>query len=170
LPTYTENFFFVGFTARETDAEKVAAFENIEKERTKSIKAFIKETEVINPLVAYSQHNKLGLKIFPGINITKSNLRLLSYAITSGFDKCKFKEDKEIDAVVIGKSAIYLIETKSSIHGVFVSLISLIEVGLSPGAHVINKSFRNYGHLSVMTGSQEIKSFFDQEIDLILIK
>ncbi len=109
----------------------MATFKNIDNERATAVKAFNKETDVINPLVAYSDCNKLGLKIFPGVDITKAKLGLISLVVTGKF---KFKQEKEIDAVVIGKSAIYLVETKSSCHGVFVSLIKSIEVAELPAA------------------------------------
>ena len=96
------------------------AFRKKETERTNWGVGHKNESKVISELVQYSQREKLGLKIFPEVLITDEKMVTFSAAVKSSNEFGK--EQMEIDVVAIGKSAIFLVETKSSIYGVFVSL------------------------------------------------
>jgi hypothetical protein len=105
-------------------------FEKTETGRTSDIKGFQNEQKVVNALVEYSQLKELGLKIFQGVDVNYKKASALSAALKPT-DVYKDKVNQmEIDIVAIGKSAIYLVETKSSIGQVLVSLIKSFETAL----------------------------------------
>jgi hypothetical protein len=104
---------------------RLEKFEKTETGRTSEVKGFQNEQKVVNALVEYSQLKKLGLKIFQGVDVNYKKANGLSAALKSeNIDNVK---TMEIDIVAIGNSAIYLVETKSSIGQVLVSLFKSIE-------------------------------------------
>ena len=110
------------FTTIVLGSEKtVKQFRETETRRAGYVVGHKNESKVISELVQYSQREKLGLKIFPEVEITPEKMVTLLAAVESPE---KFGEEKnmEIDVVAIGKSAIYLVETKSSIRSMFVSI------------------------------------------------
>ncbi len=103
-------------------------FQKTETERTAQVTGFKNEAKVMAALVEFSQANNLGLKIFPGVEITNKKTGPLSAAFSSPDELGVGKsQSMEIDVVAIGKSAIYLLEIKSSIEAVLVGLFKSIE-------------------------------------------
>jgi hypothetical protein len=105
----------------ENKEKRLEEFKEVETGRTDKVKSFKNEQKAVNPLVEYSQLKELGLKIFQGVEVNYKKAEALATAL--GSDKIKDVKNMEIDIVAIGKSAIYLVETKSSISQVIVSLI-----------------------------------------------
>ena len=99
----------------------MAKFRETETKRAGQRVGHKNESKVISELVQYSQREKLGLKIFPGFEITPEKMVTLSAAVESS-DEFGQMKNMEIDVVAIGKSAVYLVEIKSSIKSVFVSI------------------------------------------------
>jgi hypothetical protein len=118
---YTKLFYIIG---SEATKEKFLKTEKIE--RNAQVIGFRSELKVIDRLVEYSQStkNSLGLKIFSGVELTIEKTGPLSAAFSSSTDSFGLKNGHcmEIDIVAIGKSAIYLVESKSSIEKVLVSI------------------------------------------------
>ncbi len=94
------------------------------------VKGFKNEQKVDNPLVRYSQDKNLGLKIFQGMDVNYKKAKALSAALKPNDVYKSQVNQMEIDIVVIGKSVIYLFETKSSIGEVLVSSIKSIEAAI----------------------------------------
>ncbi len=107
---------------------RLEEFKNTETGRTSEVKGFQNEQKVVNALVKYSQFKKLGLKIFPGVDVDFNKAKALSAALKPNDVYKSLVNNMEMDTVAIGKSAIYLFETKSSIGEVLVSSIKSIEV------------------------------------------
>ncbi len=123
-------FFLLLFKALDPkpSPRRLEEFKNTETGRTSEVKGFQNEQKVVNALVEYSQLKELGLKIFQGVDVNYKKASALSAALKP-IDVYKDKVNQmEIDIVAIGKSAIYLVETKSSIGQVLVSLIKSIEM------------------------------------------
>ena len=89
-------------------------FEKLEFGRSGESKGFKNEQKVVSALVEYSQLKDLGLKIFPGIDVNYNKAKALSGALQPNDVYYSQVNQMEIDIVAIGKSAIYLFETKSS--------------------------------------------------------
>ncbi len=134
------NYLTILFTAldRNSSPSRLEKFKNTETGRTSEVKGFQNEQKVVNPLVKYSQLKNLGLKIFPGVKVDYKKANALSAALKS--ENIKNVKTMEIDIVAIGKSAIYLFETKSSIGEVLVSLIKSIMVALK-SQKLLNSEF-----------------------------
>ena len=121
-------YFFLNILGSEATKEKFKKTEK--KERNAQAVGFRNESKVINRLVEYSQRNSLGLKIFLGVEVRIQKTGPLSAAFSSSTDSFGSNEGQrcmEIDIVAIGKSAIYLVEIKSSIEKVFVSNFGLFK-------------------------------------------
>ncbi len=121
---------------------RLEEFEKTETGRASEVKGFRNEQKVVNALVEYSQLKELGLKIFQGVDVNYKKANALSAALKP-MDVYKDKVNQmEIDIVAIGKSAIYLVETKSSIGQVLVSLFKSIEFAFKYKYFPCEKNFK----------------------------